>query len=272
MDNTAKESEARVVAELAKTAAGYELPDAIRDKLATPVIIDNNRSVISLEPLLARPIRIREQAKLTSVGSFVDYVNLHKNANSIITADEEKNTFKVIVDYHDEQGANNRQHTGALTLERTTPMKVWLEANKRKMSQEQFGLFIEENAADIVDPAAAVMLQVATELRAIKSVDFESKVALDNGSFVFSYKEDVKGSTRDGQTAVPQTFKIGIVPYRGMSEAYGVTARLRYRVSAQGLEMWYVITELDRVLETAFNEVRDTIATGTGLKVFDGSI
>jgi uncharacterized protein YfdQ (DUF2303 family) len=266
------EAEARVVAELATKATGYELSDAIREKLATPVIINNNRELVSLESFLPRPIRIREQAKLKSVGSFIDYVNLHKNASSIITANEDTNQFKVIVDYHDSVGPNYSQHTGTLTLERTTPMKAWLDANGRKMGQEAFGLFIEENAADIVDPAAAVMLQVATELRAIKSVDFESKVALDNGAFVFAYKEDVKGTLRDGQTSVPQTFKIGVTPYRGMSEAYGVTARLRYRVRPDGLEMWYSITELDRLLETAFNEVRDTIANGTGLKVFDGSI
>ena len=271
MDKNTTEAEARVVAELARKGAGYELDSAIREGLAIPVIMGENREVKSLEAFLERPVRIRENAKLTSVGSFIDYVNLHKNASSIILAEESTNSFKVIIDYHDGH-PNNLSHKGQLTLAHTTGMSAWIENHKRKMNQEEFGLFIEENSVDIVDPAAATMLQVATSLRAIKSTDFESKVRLDNGAFHFAYKEEIKGTYQDGSAEVPASFYLGVVPYRGMADAYKIEAKLRYRVSQRGLELWYAVPELDRLLERAFEEVKANIAENTGLKVLDGSI
>lgn len=267
MDNTT--SEAKTGAELANIATA---PTDADGRLAAPVVRELDGSVISLEQYLPRPTRIREKATLTSVGSFIDYVNLHKNGASVIIADQDSNRFGVVIDYHDESGANNKDHRGGLVLEQTTGLKNWVQQHKKPMNQEQFGIFLEENAGDIVDPAAATMIQVATSLRAIKSVDFESKVALDNGAFTFAYKEEIKGSYQDGKAEVPSSFFLGLVPYRGMADAYKIEAKLRYRISQTGLSLWYAIPDLERLLEKAFEEVKASIAEATGLKVFDGNL
>ena len=95
---------------------------------------------------------------------------------------------------------------------------------------------------------------------------------LDNGAFHFAYKEEIKGTYQDGSAEVPASFYLGVVPYRGMADAYKIEAKLRYRVSQRGLELWYAVPELDRLLERAFEEVKANIAENTGLKVLDGSI
>lgn len=266
MDNL--QSEAETGARLASLATA---PTTLDDTLAYPVARELDGTVVSLESHLPRPVRIREKASLTSVSSLIDYCNLHKNASSILLADQDTNWFGAVIDYHDDR-ANNKDHRASLTLEQTTGLKNWIGQHKKPMNQEQFGIFLEENAGDIVDPAAATMIQVATSLRAIKSVDFESKVALDNGAFTFAYKEEIKGSYQDGKAEVPASFFLGIVPYRGMSDAYKIEAKLRYRISQSGLQLWYAIPDLERLLEKAFEEVKGVLAEKTGLRVFDGKL
>lgn len=266
MDNT--NSEAKAVAQLTTLATA---PTDVGGKLAVPVARMLDGEVVSLEGYLPRPTRIRERATLKSVDSFVDYINLHKNDRSIIFADRDTNTFTGIVDYHDGQ-PNNRDHRGTLKLEHTTGMEAWLRNHNKPMSQEQFGLFLEENAGDIVDPAAATMIQIATQMRAIKNAEFESKVALDNGAYTFAYKEEVRGTYQDGHMEVPKEFSLALTPYRGMADAYKVTAKLRYRVDTRGVALWYAIPDLERLLEKAFDEVKGTLAEKTALKVLDGGI
>jgi uncharacterized protein YfdQ (DUF2303 family) len=264
----ADQTEASTVAQLGQLGVQ---PTDVGGKLAYPVARDLTGEVISLEKHLPRPSRIRERATLFSVQSLIDYANLHKNDASIILADQDNTSLTVVVDYHDGK-ANNRDHTGGLKLEYTTGLKAWISHHKKQMNQEQFGLFLEENAVDIVDPAAATMIQVATSLRAIKSTDFESKVRLDNGAFTFAYKEEIKGTYQDGTAEVPASFFLGVVPYRGMPEAYKIEAKLRYRVSQGGLTLWYAIPDLERLLEKAFEEVKSQVGEATGLKVFDGKL
>lgn len=262
-------SEAEVVAGLARLADGL----TIVPELAVPIARNADGNLESLAAFLPAPVRIVENALLKSVTSFTDYINRHKSDASVVTADEDAVRFGFIADYHGKDGkAAWKGHTGALTLQKTTAMKNWQAAANRKMNQTDFALFIEENSADINDPSAAVMMQIATEMKAHKKVDFDSKVNLDNGSFVFAYKEDVAGSFQNGQQKVPADFTLAITPFKGMPQAYKVAAKLRYKIDAGSLILWFSIPALDRLFEQAFAEVKEQIAKAVELPVFDGSI
>lgn len=262
------ENDANTVERLTRWATSV----AVVDGIATPFARDGEGNIVSLEHLLARPLRIREQASLHTVSSFIDYVNLHKRDGSVVVADEESGAISAIIDYHDASGPSWAGHRAHVRLQKTTGMANWSGQAGRKMSQEQFGLFVEENAADIVEPAAATMMQIATEMRAHKKVDFDSKVQLDNGSFVFAYKEDVKGTFQDGKQEIPSTFQLGLIPYKGMPDAYKIEAKLRYRINGSALELWFALPTLERAMELAFDDVRKQVAAGTGLKVLDGKL
>jgi len=72
---------------------------------------------------------------------------------------------------------------------------------------------------------------------------------------------------------VPANFYLALTPYRGMSDAFKVEAKLRYRISKSegGLKLHYAIPDLERVMERAYDDVLKLIAEKTGLQVFEGA-
>ena len=134
------------------------------------------------------------------------------------------------------------------------------------MSQEQFAHFIEQNLVDIVEPVSAEMLEISRSLIAKKSASFSSAIRLSDGSHQFSYDEDIKGSTKSGNLAVPETFKIGIPVFLN-GTGYAIEARLRYRIKEQSLEMWYELIRPHDVFEDAFNAIHAEISKETGMEL-----
>ena len=134
------------------------------------------------------------------------------------------------------------------------------------MSQEQFAHFIEQNLVDIVEPVSAEMLEISRSLIAKKSASFSSAIRLSDGSHQFSYDEDIKGSTKSGNLAVPETFKIGIPVFLN-GTGYAIEARLRYRIKDQSLEMWYELIRPHDVFEDAFNAIHAEISKETGMEL-----
>ena len=128
---------------------------------------------------------------------------------------------------------------------------------------------IEANAIDIVQPAAAEMIQIALTLQAKTKVDFASGIRLDNGQVQLTYQEKIEGSAgTKGELKIPEKFTLALRIFQG-GDKYQVEAYLRYRIKEGKATFFYQIIRPERLIEDAFEQVKKQVETGcTGGAIF----
>jgi uncharacterized protein YfdQ (DUF2303 family) len=245
---------------------------------------------IDLEQFAEQPRRVKGHTSLGDADSFARFVNRYKLAGlTCIYVNKDKTSLRAVFNDHGEPptgtaylGAANgasdeerallaagdlvigasphwRDHTADYACKRSKEWDIWTGAHGKQMNQTQFAQFIEDNLLDITNPESALMLEVANNFEAKKDVNFGSAIRLDNGSVNFRYKEDVQGTTRDGQMPVPREFDIAIPVFEN-GPRYAIKANLRYRVDSAGkLALWFELVRHDKSLDHAFKETVDDI-------------
>ena len=242
------------------------------------VLINREGIVTSLERHQDRPRRKRASATFHEASSFIDYVQRHKlvgRTHLFGVANELGGQFSAILDYH--SGGDDTieapgwgEHTAIFNLATTPEWQRWIGANGRLLTQEQFAEFIEDNQTDIIEPAAADILDMAQLLQGTKTVTFKSGRNLKNGTVQLQYVEQLEAGRRDDAMTLPDKFKLGIIPFVG---AFGVEveARLRFRIGDGGkVSFSYILNRPYKVIEDAFKHTRRDIEEKTGLSVMLG--
>lgn len=249
---------------------------AARTELDAPyLLLPDQTRVESLEKFMATPTRKRGNASLVDAPSFVAFVNRHKTDTGTMLYAQVRDdgaTFKVIFDDHGAHvdHAGWKEFRASFATQPTVEWKRWTGSNKKAMGQKEFAEFLEENMAQIVSPPAAEVLEVARRLEAKTSVNFVSGVRLNNGDSQLVYEETTEAKAGEkGELKVPEVFKIGLQLFEG-SPAYEVTVRLRYRIEAQKLKLWYELVNPHLVVKDAVKELVATIRQETGLNALMG--
>lgn len=266
------------------TTAGLKVID--HDKHEPVIIIPPNYKAAKLEEILEHPKRVNQSVELLDADSFIAYWNKHKTENSVIFCGGYKTpSFEAVIDYHSKDNkADWLEHTAKFTCPISSEWDAWLVGNKGQKTQLEFAYFIEDNVVDIVGasdseseiefpenaPSGADMLQLATNFKATKKVNFISDNVLQNGQTQLTFKESIDGNDRSGSVAIPEFFYLGIPIFHNGSP-YKVDCRLRYRVGDGSLKMWYEIVRLDRIVRTAFNDIKQEIADKCETVIFEGS-
>jgi uncharacterized protein YfdQ (DUF2303 family) len=170
--------------------------------------------------------------------------------------DDESSTFLAVLDYHDSPTQPAwKGHKATYQCPKTKEWNNWQKSNNEKMSQGEFALFIEDNMREIVEPNGAAMLEIASSLKAKNDVDFKSAIRLDNGQVQFNYSETVNGQAGvQGQLSIPEKIKLIMSPFL-QGAAYEIEARFRYRITPNGLSMWYTLIRPHVFVEDAFKDV-----------------
>ncbi|MBU2707690.1 DUF2303 family protein [Zooshikella marina] len=240
----------------------------IHNKEGIPfVAIGNDYKLVSIEQYLPHPIKTRQNIKMNTVKSFIDYINRFKNPHTTIFADDTCQSFKAIIDFHHSQ---EEPRSGAHTVEYGCPLsrewEAWQAMNKEKMDQTSFAEFLEERAEDIVSPSGAELLEIALKFNVIRKAVFGSAMRLNTGEYQFTYSED----NQKGTVELPEQIKLGLAPFHN-GEKYEVKAKLYYRLHDGRLLLWYKLIQPERVIEDAFKEVTQDIQNGVGdLMVIEG--
>lgn len=230
-------------------------------------IVPNDMKLLTLaglvEAQLDRPYQLSQHVTVLSEQSFVDYVQRYATLASTVFADTEAGIFRCILDYHDSPTEpGHKFHKVDYRCPKTPEWCDWIKYNNQKMSQEEFALFIEENAKEITEPNASDMLAIATTLKAKKDVEFKSSKRIDNGQTQFIYNETINGQAGiSGELHIPEKIKLAIVPFHS-GAAYELEARFRYRISPQGLTIWYTLIKPHRIYQHAVKEVLEKIKEG----------
>lgn len=228
-------------------------------------------TVHDLESFYERPRAKRGVVKMTEPGSFVEYFNRHSNDSSTIFCKRAGSQFCGVLDDHGKDDAAAwAKHRVELALEYTPAWKRWKQFNKHAMEQVPFAEFLETNALDIVEPAGADLLEMALHLEQHRMVEFKSVERLVDGQRKFTYDETLKGTTRSGQVAIPEKFKLVLIVFEGGRQAEFL-ARLRYRVKDGAVVFWYEIERLEEIEREALDDAAREISEKTGVPIWFGT-
>lgn len=264
--NSTGQSEATVIAELAlDTVERAQVIAPDHTTVQTFTTRDNETVIVnSFEKYLPAPRRPHGETVVTDTDSFIRLTaHLTKlfgePSATAIFANVDRNSVTAILNHHDW-----KDHRVRLSLPFAPEWDLWNGSNNKLLRQQAFAELLQDGRAAIVNPSAADLMEIATTFRAKKNVSFESGVRLDNGDVSFEYTEETKASAgTKGQIAIPEKFELMIPVFLG-GTLFPITADLRYRAEAGGLELGYRLDNPEMVLRAAFDTVLAQIGTDLG--------
>lgn len=251
---------------------------AIRPEELTPgalvgrVLSEGEKLAIAdLGVLADAPRRTTGNANLHRPADFANYVNrLADPDTATIWADERTCRCVCVFNDHTKAAAGWRDHTAALTLRTDPDWAAWQQKDGALLHQVEFAEFLEQQAAVIVEPDAADMLELATSFHAHRTATFDGGVRLANGDQQLKYTEQTTGAAGvKGTMEVPTKFTVRLAPFVGVAPV-DMTARLRWRIR-DAFRIGYVLHRPDQVRSDAFNAIAVQIDETTEVPVLFGS-
>lgn len=280
-------TEADAVADLAEAAVEPSIIDPDDSLLSVIVPQGAEHKLIDLEQFKPAPDRKRGSVMLHDANSLVAYTAAHEEgAHTAIYADVESATIVAVLNGHGQHqlrsdGAPNRtrsastgwgDHWAQVRLRQTDNWKHWSGKDTRWLRQTEFAEHIEEGLIDIVDPAAALMLEMAQTFQANSRVAFKSSTMLTSGQRQLVYEETVEAKAgQKGTIAVPTSFTLGVAVFEGQTEGHRVSARLQFRINGGDLTMRYLLDRPRDVVRAAFDAIVGDVEVGTGILAYRGS-
>ena len=138
------------------------MPKGMPGPISVPaMIVPQGKTVQLIKPLihdhLDHPARITETARLTTLESFVDYIDRFINPNTaVFVSVEGRFPFMVaIIDYHGIGPVPTPdfcQHTAVYNFPFSEPFQAWKVASESLMTQETFASFLQDRSYDIENP------------------------------------------------------------------------------------------------------------------------
>lgn len=218
--------------------------------------------------------RVKATVALRDGDSFIKYLKTFRTSLTRIFAEPKTLLFLAVLDYHGEAAEPSVEflsHRVTFAMEKDERWNIWAGKNENPFTQTEFAEFIEDNAADIFDPSAANMLEIARDLQAHTEVNFASKVKLTNGQVQLSYQETVTaGVGPAGTVEIPEVFKIQIPVFYGEG-VVAITCRLRYRISGGKLSFHYKMYRQSETLQVAFDKAVKSISESLGADILMGT-
>jgi uncharacterized protein YfdQ (DUF2303 family) len=265
----------------------------IVDSLAKPLLVElgpdqkaaflpEGMTVQDLRAMMPPPNRIKQSVRLLTVASFLDYVNLFKNVDSSIFANEATGRYEAVVDYHLSKAPEpaegvipslrgNQDHVAFYECPQSDQCKAWTGKSGTWFGQVDFAEFLETNLREITSPPGATFLQLALDLQIHKGAEFESEVRLDNGQTKFRYSETIRGTTKAGDIEIPSAFTLTL-PVFVDGSSHKLEARFRYRMEEGKLKLGYQLIRSNEVWNAAVKAVTKEIRAGAkDVRLYAGS-
>jgi uncharacterized protein YfdQ (DUF2303 family) len=228
-----------------------------------------------------QPKRRTGTTRVRDVASFLALWGKYSDPDSEIYADRDTRTVTSILNAHhatpaadaDDEGARFGDHRVILALKHTDAFTAWNNVNGRAQSQTAFAEFIEDHRADVRDPAAADLLELAQDFQATSKVTFRSGAALKSGQRTLNYVEQIDATAgKNGQLTIPDELHLGVAVFDGAEVADSITARLRYRIDGGGqLALIVVLDQLSDVVNAAFEGVVADIGPNVHVPILRGT-
>lgn len=218
------------------------------------------------------PNRKRGTVQLKDIASLIAYGKDQNVFSSgyIYANHEKRNVIAVFNDHRAAISAGWRDHRAEFKAEFTPEFDKWQRKNGVQMTQTEFAEFIEDNFADITEPAAQVLLEMATTIQAKTDINFSSAKRLQNGQVQLQYTEVIDARAgANGALEIPKEFALGLRIFKN-GEGYKLKARLKYRLNSGAIKFWYELDRPERAIEAAFEGYVDTLREQSGYEVLLG--
>lgn len=264
---------------------GVAADSKIAEVEGMPVLVTNGRIGVLTEALDeaerrgAAPKRRKGTSTHTELASFIEHVNRFKDADSAVFADTDDVTLTAVLDYH-KAGATADPRWGGHRSVYSCPLSrqwtLWTGSSDRKMPQDAFAQFIEDNMDDLAAPVGngadkdfpmpSDVLTMARNLVIRSKGEFSRSINPTTGeSSLVCRNENTTESTK-----IPRAFLLGI-PVFEAGALYKLEARLRMDMSSGRPLFSYVLYRPEAIKRDAFGEVRTMVKEQTQLPVFAGS-
>lgn len=259
---------------------GAQQPEVIDETNGTPFVVVPKDSKVEPVGHLYPPKRIERTVALLDASSFSDYVNRYKLANTVIFAKvtDTSGEFRSILDYHHaapEVDPAYCRHVANYTPEATVEFKSWMQADRKRLCQVDFAVWLEDNSGLLKDPTGAELLELITTLHGHSEARFNQTFRLKDGGCKLQYDEDVlvRGtsttSSKPGEIELPDHITAGISPFQG-APLYEVRARMKVRIENRKLQLWFETINPHKIIRDSLLETMRTIAEKTGIIPFLG--
>jgi uncharacterized protein YfdQ (DUF2303 family) len=220
--------------------------------------------VIDTDQYAAAPRHTTASRVVTDAASFVAYVNRHKIPGTEIYAHTNTSTVVAVIDSH--EGTDSlpgwQKHTLRLTLEKSKPWLAWERVDGKYLEQEDFANFLDDQWSDVIDPAPAVLVDIATTFHAKTNVDFAGAVRLDSGDVKLSFEEKTTAKAgQKGDIEIPKKIQLALRPYVG-GPIYSIWAHFRYRLRGGQVLLGFKLERPENVLDAAFADIVTEIREG----------
>lgn len=218
------------------------------------------------------PYRKRGQIIVFDAASFNMVLADNADAGNIaiyIDRSPTKPAVVAVLNGHGKNGAGWGDFRAAIEFRPTPQWAKWTGIDGKMMPQTTFAEFIEDNLADIAEPAGARMLEIATHLEATRTVNFKSAVRLSNGAVQFHNNEDTDAKVSAGKIDVPETFVLALAPIQGLP-LYKVPARFRYRIVEGKLTLGLKLQRVEDLMTSVLDDVVAKIERGANISVIEG--
>jgi uncharacterized protein YfdQ (DUF2303 family) len=203
----------------------------------------------------AQPVPPRKQGTvlLKSLQSLRTYLDDQALAGAAyVYADPDKRTITAVFNDQRSYQPGWRDHRAVFTAEYTPEFDRWLKNNAVAKSQTEFAEFIEDNFADITEPAAQQLLDVASTIQATTGINFASAKRLQDGQVQLQYTETIDARAgANGALQIPKDFSLGLRIFKN-GGGYKLRARLKYRLNSGTVKFWYELDRPERAVEDAF--------------------
>lgn len=290
------------IAELAKQAAGATILNipttGLGDGLPAnvPVLFDhrpNGQGLRALKDELERyrikPERRTGRARATTLKSFIDLINYHKDESSALfaQADWPNPKLTAIIDYHTaDHEARHLEHQIGYDFPVTDEFKAWIDKDGKPFSQAEFAAFIEEHAAELASPLDAektdytrlfkvefatptVMVALSRGLQVNVEATVKQNVTLSSGEGEIEFSE-THLDKRGEKLTVPGLFMVSVAAFLD-GDNIRLPARLRYRVSGGKVTWFYQLYRWKFWLRDRVQQDLKEVAKETEVTSFEGS-
>lgn len=239
---------------------------------------DEGFETIDLSPYRNNPRRQQGFIRVNTAQAFVDYVQRFGPdiaPSTVIVADRRQVT--AVFNHHSTLGVPGWGDWGViLDLQYTPSWTGWSGFAGNYQTQESLANWLEENALDVIEPAAGTLLDIITNLDLTSQSKVQRRVNLQNGSVRFYFDEDFlpAGGTEDehGTVTVPKGFTIRTQVFVD-GPSFEIPILLRYRVKGGEPAWMFKFTgEVTKILEDALDNLTSSIAMGVNLPVYRGAL
>jgi uncharacterized protein YfdQ (DUF2303 family) len=291
----------RAIVDLAQDAAQVEVIQVPTEGLGAglpatvPLLLDRRKGngLSAFKNLIDQhrqePARRLGTANTTTLQSFIDLVDRHKDAGSVVFAKTAwpEPALTAVIDYHDlAKTPRWGNHRIRYAFPVTDEFKVWIDKNGKPMEQAEFAAFLEEHAAELsaaYPPEAAEyealfkekfatpadLIALSRSLEVFVGARVKRQERLSSGERTVEFVEE-HTNTKGEKVEIPGIFMVA-VPAFVDGETIRIPARLRYRIQGGEIMWFYQLYRWQFWLRDQVKNDLDTVKQRTDLPTFEGS-